>query len=96
MNSPVTFKPPPASVQHPLEWYMDNAYWSTAKPRDPQMGPFKVVGNYTAKGQKLRARNTHRVINKEGRRVHRGNERSCIDVCASLNVKYAEWLMVQP
>lgn len=59
-------------------------------------GPFSVTTYDGAGSRRKRKPTTHKVVNKNGRRVHRGSLSSCMQVCENFNLKYAEWLMLQP
>jgi hypothetical protein len=63
--------------------------------RNPKNGPFRVV-EYGGSQRNRKKRYSHKVINKNGYRVHRSGEQSCNAVCERLNIEYAKYLMLKP
>jgi hypothetical protein len=64
--------------------------------RDASNGPFSIT-LYNGKRSKMKGgKRAYKVINNRGVRVHRGSLSSCKHACEQLNLKYAEWLMLQP
>lgn len=63
--------------------------------RHPKNGPFKVV-EYHGSQRNKKKRYSHKVINKNGYRVHRSGQQSCTAVAERLNMEYAKYLMLKP
>jgi hypothetical protein len=62
--------------------------------RDPKNGPFRIEP-YKGSTRK-REKYSHKVVNKNGYRVHRGGMQSCRSKRDLLNTEYAKWLMIKP
>jgi hypothetical protein len=83
------------------QWGDVNSYSNLGKSaaRKGCNGPFRVEV-YAGRRQDVRRhgrrQQAFRVVNKLGWRVHRGSQHSCRDVCETLNVEYAKWLMLKP